>query len=92
MRSSESEEVTTLPQVALRLTATADDLPRLEQALLKMTVPNATECTTVTSTYYDTAAGKLKRNGLVLGVRQQNGEYTQTVNRETAGGEGPLAQ
>src|SRR5215813_11053990 len=66
-------------QVALRLTATADDLPRLEQALLKMTIPNATERTTVTSTYYDTATGGLDRVGLALQVQKQNGRYKQTV-------------
>jgi inorganic triphosphatase YgiF len=79
-------------KVELKLASSADDLRQLEQALLDMSGGRPPERTTLTNTYYDTAAGKLKRNGLVLGVRQQNGEYTQTVNRETAGGEGPLAQ
>jgi len=68
-----------LPQVALRLAATADDLPQLEQALSKMTEPNRTERTTVTSTYYDTAAGRLDRAGLALQVEKQNGRYKQIV-------------
>jgi triphosphatase len=81
-----------LPQVALRLTATADDLPRLEQALLKMTVPNATECTTVTSTYYDTAAGRLDRVGLALQVQKKNGRYKQIVTRTELKGQSPLTR
>jgi inorganic triphosphatase YgiF len=70
--------VTILPRVALRLTATADDLPQLEQALSEME-PNGTERTTVTSTYYDTAAGGLDRVGLALQVQKQNGQYKQIV-------------
>ena len=68
-----------LPQVALRLAVTADDLPQLEQALSKMTAPNLTEHTTVTSTFYDTAAGRLDRVGLALEVQKQNGRYKQIV-------------
>ena len=77
MRSSESEEAA-LPQVALRLAATADDLPQLEQALSEMEL-NRTERTTVTSTYFDTAAGGLDRVGLALQVQKQNGRYKQIV-------------
>jgi len=70
--------VAVLPQVALRLAATVDDLPQLEQALSEME-PNRTERTTVTSTYYDTAAGRLDRVGLTLQVQKQNGRYKQIV-------------
>src|SRR5215813_7213574 len=79
-------------QVALRLTATADDLPRLEQALLKMTIPNATERTTVTSTYYDTATGGLDRVGLALQVQKQNGRYKQTVTTAELKEQPPLTR
>jgi triphosphatase len=79
-------------KVELKVASSADDLRRLELALLDMSGDRPPERTTLTNTYYDTAAGKLKRNGLVLGVRQQNGEYTQTVNRAAAGGEGHLAR
>src|SRR5262249_913641 len=71
-------QMAVLPQVALRLAATVDDLPQLEQALSEME-PNRTERTTVTSTYYDTAAGRLDRVGLTLQVQKQNGRYKQIV-------------
>jgi inorganic triphosphatase YgiF len=79
-----------LPQVALRLAATAGDLPQLEQALSEMTDPNRTECTTVTSTYYDTSAGRLGRVGLALQVQKQNGRYKQIVTAAELTGQSPL--
>ena len=78
-------------QVELKLASSADDLRQLEQALLDMSGDRPPERTTLTSTYYDTAAGKLRRDGLVLQVRKQNGRYTQTVNREAGAGEGHLS-
>jgi triphosphatase len=80
-----------MPQFALTLSSTAGDLPQLEQALLKLTGPNPPECTTVTSTYYDTASGSLDHDGLALQVRKQNGQYTQIVVRTDAKGEPSLA-
>jgi inorganic triphosphatase YgiF len=59
-----------MPQLTLRLASTADDLPQLQQALLKMTASNP-KCTTVTSTYYDTAANRLNRNGLTLQIQKR---------------------
>ena len=79
------------PQVPLRLASTAGDLPELEQALLKMTGSNLTGRTTVTSTYYDTASGRLNHDGLALQVREQNGQHTQIVARTDAKGEPSLA-
>src|SRR5215813_15306855 len=79
-------------EVELKLASSADDLRQLEQALLDMSGGRPPQRTTPTSTFYDTAAGKLKSNGLVLAVRQQNGRYVQTVNREAAQGEGRLAR
>jgi triphosphatase len=79
-------------EVELKLASSADDLRPLEQALLDMSGDRPPERTTLTSAYYDTAAGKLKRDGLVLRVRQQDGKYIQTVNRDVAGGEGSLAR
>jgi triphosphatase len=81
-----------IPQVALRLASTVGYSPQLEQALLKMAAHNPTECTMVTSTYYDTAAGRLNREGLTLQVRKQNGQYTQIVARTDLKGESPLAR
>ena len=79
-------------EIELKLASSADDLRQLGQALFDMSGGRPPQRTTLTSTFYDTAAGKLKCNGLVLGVRQQNGRYVQTVNREAAEGEGPLAR
>ena len=59
-----------MPQVALRLASSAGDLLQLERALLKMTASNP-KCTTVTSTYYDTAANRLNRNGLTLQIQKR---------------------
>jgi inorganic triphosphatase YgiF len=81
-----------VPQVTLRLAATAEDLPQLEQALLKMTVPNATERATVTSTYYDTAAGRLDQIGLALQVQKQNDRYKQIVTTAELTGKSPLTR
>jgi triphosphatase len=80
-----------MPLVALRLALTAADSPQLEQAILKMTGPNPTERTTVTSTYYDTAVGRLRHHGLALQVRKQDGQYIQIVARTDAKGEPSLA-
>jgi triphosphatase len=79
-------------EVALKLASAADDLRQLEQALLNMAGDRPPQHTTLTNTYYDTAGGELKRDGLVLRVRQQDGLYTQTVNREVTGGKGRLAR
>jgi triphosphatase len=81
-----------VPEVELKLASTAGDLRQLEQALLNMSGDRPTERTTLTSTYYDTAAGKLKRKGLVLQVQKHSGKYVQTVNREDARGKAPLAR
>jgi triphosphatase len=79
------------PEVGLRLASTAGDLPQLGQALLDMSGPKPAERTTLTSTYYDTAGGRLKRDGLVLQVRKQNGQFTRMVIRADVKGEQPLA-
>ena len=76
-------------EVGLKLASTAGDLWQLEQALLNMSGDRPAERTTLTSTYYDTAAGKLKRNGLVLQVQKHNGKYVQTVTEKTRGGKRP---
>jgi triphosphatase len=78
--------------VELKLTSSAGDLRQLEQALLNMSGDRPPERTTLRNTYYDTAAGKLKHDGLVLRVRQQDGKYTQTLDRDVTGGKQPLAR
>lgn len=73
-----------MPEVALTLASTVRDLPQIERALLDMAGPQSTEHATLTSTYYDTTAGRLRRDGLVLQVRKQNGLQTQMVIRADA--------
>src|SRR6516225_6713051 len=73
------EKSGSMSEVALTLALKACDLPQLERALLDMAGPRPAEHTTVTSTYYDTTAGRLKREGLALRVQEQDGQYTQMV-------------
>ena len=80
-----------MPEVALTVASTARDLPQIERALLDMAGAQPTERTTLTSTYYDTPAGRLKRDGLVLQVRKQDGQHTQMIIRADLRGEPPRA-
>jgi triphosphatase len=68
-----------MSKAALTLASAVGNLPRLEQALSDLPGFQPAEHTTLTSTYYDTAAGRLKRDGLALRVRDQNGHYSQMV-------------
>jgi triphosphatase len=79
-----------VPEVALTLASKARDLPQLERALLGMAGPQPAERTTLTSTYYDTTAGRLKRDGLALQVLKRGGQYTQMVIMADLEGEPPL--
>jgi triphosphatase len=80
-----------MPEVALTLASTARALPQIERALLDIAGAHPAERTTLTSTYYDTTVGRLKRDGLVLQVRKQNGQHTQMVTRADVRGEPPGA-
>jgi inorganic triphosphatase YgiF len=82
-----------MSEVALTLTLAlkACDLPQLERALLDMAGPRPAEHTTVTSTYYDTTAGRLKREGLALRVQEQDGQSTQMVMIAGVKGRPPFA-
>src|SRR5260370_42061009 len=57
-------------------------LPQLKQGLLQMSARAHATPATLTSTYYDTAEGRLKREGVVLCVRKQNHQYIQTVEAQ----------
>jgi len=91
LRNWDLQESAVTPQLTLRLASTADDLPQLEQALSKMAASNP-QCTTVRSTYYDTAAGRLNRDGLTLQIQKQSGRYTQIVARAGVKGEPALTR
>src|SRR6516162_1200052 len=54
--------------------------------------PRRTERTTVTSTYYDTAAGRLDRVGLALQVQKQNGRYKQIATTAELTEQPPLTR
>src|SRR5215472_7359513 len=73
------EKAAGMSEDALRLALKASDLPQLERTLLDMAGPRPAQHTTVTSTYYDTTAGRLKRDGLALRVQEQDGQSTQMV-------------
>jgi len=71
---------------ALKLATTGDDLPRVEQALLDMANKGHEARATLRSTYYDTVAGRLRREGLVLCVHEQDRRYIQTVKTDGISG------
>ncbi|MBV8336504.1 MAG: CYTH domain-containing protein, partial [Alphaproteobacteria bacterium] len=68
-----------MSEVALTLALKACDSSQLERALLDMAGARPAEHTTITSTYYDTTAGRLKREGLALRVQEQDGQYTHMI-------------
>jgi triphosphatase len=75
-----------MPEVELRLASMASDLPQLKQGLLEMSARAHATPATLTSTYYDTAEGRLKREGVALCVRKQNHQYIQTVEAQDGRG------
>src|SRR5215469_8126575 len=83
------EKAAGMSEVALTLALKACDLPQLERALLDMAGPRPAEHTTVTSTYYDTTAGRLKREGRALRVQEQDAQTPQVILRAGVRG-GPL--
>jgi triphosphatase len=81
-----------MPEVALTLASKSEDLPQLERALSDMAGAQPAERVTLTSTYYDTTAGRLKRDGLALQLRKQDGQCAPMVIMEDLKGESPLAR
>jgi triphosphatase len=81
-----------MPEVALTLASKSEDLPQLERALSDMAGAQPAERVTLTSTYYDTTAGRLKRDGLALQLRKQDGQFAPMVIMEDLKGESPLAR
>src|SRR5215471_470797 len=85
------EKAASMSEDALRLALKASDLPQLERTLLDMAGPRPAQHTTVTSTYYDTTAGRLKREGLALRVQEQDNQCTQMVMMACVKGRPPFA-
>jgi len=66
-------------EVELKLAAQAADLPELERALVEMAPGSVSSRSRLVSTYYDTPDLALKRRGVSLRVREQDGRFIQTV-------------
>jgi triphosphatase len=71
---------------ALKLATTADDLPGVAKALLDMANQGREARATLRSTYYDTVAGMLRRERVVLCVHEQDRRYIQTVKADVVDG------
>lgn len=71
-----------MPEIELKLIATAGDLVPVKRTLLAMAGRDKAVTRTLTSTYYDTADRLLQRSGLTLRVRKQGNRYIQTVKSE----------
>ena len=68
-----------MPEFELKLATTASGLLLAKQTLLNMAVGERAADHTLTSTYYDTMDGALRRQGLTLRVRECDQGYVQTV-------------
>jgi triphosphatase len=79
-------------EVELKLAVSAADLPELTRALVEMAPASASSQSRLISTYYDTPNLALKRRGLSLRVREQGGQFIQTVKTEDLGDGDPLTR
>ncbi|MGH7690701.1 MAG: hypothetical protein ACREN3_13925 [Gemmatimonadaceae bacterium] len=66
----------------MKLAAAASDLPKLQRALLDLAPGSAASCSSLTTTYYDTADRALRRCG--LSVREAAGRFVQTVKQPSS--------
>jgi inorganic triphosphatase YgiF len=66
--------------VELKLASTPNDMPPLKQTLLEMVNDGHTTRRESFDTYYDTAEDKLRREGLLLRVCEQNHSHAQRVS------------
>jgi triphosphatase len=66
----------------LKFAAPPEELEKVERALLAMPTARSEPQTNVVSTYYDTPALILKREGLTLRVRKQGQRFVQTVKAD----------
>jgi triphosphatase len=68
-------------EIELKLEVSASQIGRLDRLpLLKGVKPN--KSSTLRSVYFDTAKRKLRRRGLSLRVRRQDGRHVQTVKQQ----------
>jgi triphosphatase len=66
-------------EVELKLVVPRDDLPVLKRTLTAKAPEAVSTQERLIGTYYDTPDLALKKRGLTLRVREQNGQFTQTV-------------
>ncbi len=79
-------------EVELKLAAPAVYLPELKRALLEMASPPTSSSSRLISTYYDTPDLALKRRGMSLRVREQDGRFIQTVKKANVRGNDLLSR
>jgi triphosphatase len=75
-----------LTRETLKLATTVDDSPRVATALLDMANQGKEARSAQRSTYYDTIAGRLRRERIVLCLQEQDGRYIQTVRADVMDG------
>jgi inorganic triphosphatase YgiF len=69
-----------MTEVELKLASTLGDMPQLKQTLLQLAGDEDATYSESFETYYDTAADRLRREGLLLRVCQQNHRHVQRVS------------
>ena len=69
-----------MAEVELKLASTPGDMPQLKQTLLQLAGDGDATYRESVETYYDTAADRLRREGLLLRVCQQNHRHVQRVS------------
>ncbi|MBO0738473.1 MAG: CHAD domain-containing protein [Alphaproteobacteria bacterium] len=69
----------------LKLAASSDGLSRAKQVLFEL-ADQRHETHTILSTYFDTAANRLRREGFVLCVHERDRRYVQTLRARRANG------
>jgi inorganic triphosphatase YgiF len=75
-----------MAEVELKLASTPGDLPQLKQTLLQLAGDGDATYRESFETYYDTAADRLRREGLLLRVCQQNHRQSRELAQKTLGG------
>jgi triphosphatase len=76
------EEVAISTEVELKLAAETADLARIKDALGALAPGSVMISRTLVSTYFDTPDCALRRDGSILRVREQDGQFTQTFKTE----------
>ena len=92
LRTASLAGATTIMADELKLAATPGDMPQLKQTLLQLAGDGDATCRESLETYYDTAADRLRREGLLLRVCEQNHRHVQRVSAKDFTGMTPLVR